>query len=244
MSKLNMREALSESLEALWLYSTIMVPSVVTALLITTIVPLVLAFMLLGVTVGGMGGILVALVVGALVLIVIEAIIFGMYPPMTRDVMGGKEVDLIGAFREVTSRAKSLIGASMLIALIVILLIIAGGTTELVVASLNSWIVVAVAGIGFTIVGVIFAVWFWYVIPAVMLSDASAVGAISTSKSFTKGKFWGTFLFILTMAALVALSALFTWIPSIGRVIQFLLLIPISALWGIVPSYIYLKYSE
>jgi len=231
MYTIDIGKTLFESFDIIISHPIIMVPALIIALLSTLVfsLPPILPTPIM---IGNIGTILIAAFV-----YVITAVICGMYPVMTRDVLDGKRVTLKEASNEVKPHILSLLGAGILVGLIVVF-----GLVLLIIP------------------GIIFLVWFWYTIPAVMLGRKSATGALSASKEFVKGKAWRTFLLLLVigiitlsimgifigivMQIVTSGSSLFQQIPYIGYIIYFVLTIPILAWTNIVPAYVYLKYAE
>jgi len=190
-----------------------MVPSV-----IMTLMSMALSLLaMLGTVAGGTAGMAAGVIIMLIVTMIIGAIIMGMYPLMTKDVLEGKDIDLGETFHAVVPRIGSLIGASILAGLIV-----AAGAALLIIP------------------GIIFATWFYYTIPAVMLSGESATKSLSASKRFVEGKFWGTFLLLIVVVIVSMIIGLFQRVPY-GIIIYVMLMIPVTAWVYTIPPYAYLK---
>ena len=219
MPKIRVGETLSESFGIVRSHPIVMVPSVIMSLL-GVLQGVIIALILPGIMTGTLSAIIGGLIVAVIVSVIIDVIVWGMYPIMTRNALDGKEIKLKETFNKVVPRLASLIGAVILAALIT-----------------------ACGFILFIIPGIIFLVWFYFIIPAVMLSGESATGALSASKRFVKGKFWSAILLILVIAGISLIVSLFELIPY-GSIITFILGIPLTAWTYIVPAYAYIKYAD
>lgn len=158
--------------------------------------------------------------------IVIYTLVEGMYPLMVKDVLENKEIELSAAFGSVVKKFPSLIVAGILVALLV--------------------------GIGimlFIIPGVIFAIWYFYTIPAIMLEDRGALDGMRASKAFASDKKFDTFLLFLIPMLIIFLVGVFTlplrlFIPAVEEIVSFILSLIASTWMSVIPAYVYIKYRE
>lgn len=149
----------------------------------------------------------------------------GAYPSLVKDFLAGGQLSPTEALGKAYRKFWSLLAATILVVLIVVL-----GTIALVVP------------------GVIFATWYVYTIPAMMLEDKGALEGMSASKDFGDDKKWRTFLILLTVGIgyLVAslVDSVFTLAsPVLGQVVYAILLVPIAAWASVTFSYTYLTYG-
>lgn len=118
----------------------------------------------------------------------------------------------------------------------------------LVVAGLLVGIIVVLGGIALVVPGIIFATWYVYTVPAIMLEDKGALEGMSASKAFGRDKKWKTFLIFLTFLAgyvvLAILDSVFTVTsPLLGEIVYAILLVPLGAWGSVIISYTYLTYG-
>ncbi|MFH1327757.1 MAG: zinc-ribbon domain-containing protein [Candidatus Bathyarchaeota archaeon] len=150
---------------------------------------------------------------------IVSFIIEGMYPLMTKNVIEGKEVDLSAAFMKAVGRLPSLIGAGILVGLIVF------------------------AGfVLFIVPGIIFLIWYYYTVPAIMLENRGVLDAMSASKRFGGTRKWKTFLMILVLIVISIISSVFDFVPVVGWVIAAIIGFVVSVWGSIIPAYAYIKY--
>ena len=164
----------------------------------------------------------VPLVFGILAAI-LSVIASGAYAPIVKEAVGGQRLTLEEALGHAYRRFWSLVGAGLLVVIIVLL-----GT------------------IAFVVPGIIFATWYAYTTPAIMLENKGALDGMAASKAFGRDKKWSTFLIFLVFLVVYVVVGIIGGLLSLGgggRVIQTLLTIPLSAWTSVVISYVYISYG-
>ena len=161
----------------------------------------------------------------SIVAAVLSIIVSGAYPYIVKAVLGGEQYSMTDALGRAYHKFWTLLGAGILVGLIVIL-----------------------GGIALIVPGVIFATWYAYTVPAIMLGDKGALEGMSTSKAFGRDKKWSTFLIILTVGiagvAVYAVGiALRLFSPLAGSLAYRLLAIPVAAWGSVVIAYTYISYG-
>jgi hypothetical protein len=154
---------------------------------------------------------------------VLGIIASGAYAPVVREALGGQHLTIGEALGHAYNRFWSLLGAAILVVLIVI-----AGT------------------IAFIVPGIIFATWYAYTTPAIMLENKGALEGMAASKAFGRDKKWSTFTIFLTFLLVYILVGILGVVLSLGgggRVIQTLLDIPLSAWTSVVIAYTYITYG-
>ena len=154
----------------------------------------------------------------------IYALLWGMYPLMVKNVLENKEIELSAAFGSAVKKFPSLIVAGILVGLLV--------------------------GFGimlFIVPGVIFAIWYFYTIPAIMLEDRGALGGMRASKAFVLGNMFDTFILLLIIVVIILLVGVFTlplrlFIPAAEEIVSFILSWVASTWVGVTSAYVYIKY--
>jgi len=157
--------------------------------------------------------------------IVIYMLVDGMYPLMVKNVLENKEIELSAAFGSVVKKFPSIIVAGILVGLLV--------------------------GIGimlFIIPGMIFAIWYFYTIPAIMLEDRGALDGMRASKAFARDKKFNTFLLFLIPMLIIFLVGVFTlplrlFVPAAEEIVNFILSLVVSTWMSVIPAYVYIKYK-
>ena len=98
--------------------------------------------------------------------------------------------------------------------------------------------------------GIIFTTWYFYTIPSIMLEGNSATGAMSASKAFGRENKGKTFLILLTVFVVSAITSslgltfYLVGIPTEFAVVLTLLVEAVVTGWSsIIPSYTYLTYG-
>ena len=150
----------------------------------------------------------------------------GMYPQIIKNMIEKKEIELITAFRHVIQHALPLIAANILI-----------------------FILIFIGTLFFIIPGVLFIIWYFYTVPAIMLENRGALAGMKASKSFAADKKFKTFLvFIVPLLIFLPIDIIATIVlNSIPTVLETVSLILYSLLctWiSIIPAYIYIKKYE
>ncbi len=158
----------------------------------------------------------------AIVSAVLGIMASGAYVPIVRAELANQPWTIGEGFAKGYQRFWSILGASILVALIVILGLIA-----------------------LVIPGIIFATWYAYTIPAIVSEDKGALEGMSASRAFGKDKKWSTFLLFLTFALVTFLLSLLTgFVPGVGgRVVDTLLTIPVDAWVSVTLVYTYLTHG-
>jgi hypothetical protein len=154
---------------------------------------------------------------------VLSVIAGGAYAPVVKEAIGGKRLTIGEALGHAYKRFWSLVGAGILVVLIVIL-----GTIAVVVP------------------GIIFATWYAYTTPAIMLENKGAIEGMAASKAFARDKKWSTFSLFLVFLLVYILVSIVGGVLSLGgggRVIQTLLTIPLSAWTSVVIAYTYITHG-
>ena len=154
---------------------------------------------------------------------ILSVIAGGAYAPVVKEAIGGKRLTIGEALGHAYNRFWSLVGAGILIVFIVFL-----GLLALVVP------------------GIIFATWYAYTTPAIMLENKGATAGMAASKAFGRDKKWSTFSLFLIFLLVYIFVAIIGGVFSLGgggRVIQTLLTIPLSAWTSVVIAYTYITHG-
>jgi hypothetical protein len=156
---------------------------------------------------------------------VLSIIVSGAYPSIVKAVLGGEQYSLTDALERAYHKFWTLLGAGILVGLIVIL-----------------------GGIALIVPGIIFATWYAYTVPAIMLGDKEALEGMSASKAFGRDKKWSTFLMILAVGvagvAVYAVGiALGLFSQLAGSLVYRVLAIPVAAWVSVVIAYTYIIYG-
>jgi hypothetical protein len=157
--------------------------------------------------------------------VVLSLMASGAYPSMVKTVIDGGQPSVTEALGKAFHRFWALLAAAILVALIVLL-----------------------GSIAFLVPGIIFATWYAYTIPAIMLEDKGALAGMSASKAFGRDKKWATFLIflivIVTALAVFAIDdALSLASHPLGQVVYAILSVPLGAWISVILSYTYLTYG-
>ena len=158
---------------------------------------------------------------GGMILLGIIAlpVIQGMYPLMVKNVIEGREVELSDAFSKSLNRFPSLIEAFILVGLMILL------------------------GAILIIPAILFALWYAYTIPSIMVENLGARDGMSASKRFGRTVKMKTFLIILIIAIIGTIGSIAEVIPVAGLVISAIVSL-IMTVWGSISlSYAYIKYG-
>ncbi len=154
---------------------------------------------------------------------VLSVIASGAYPPVVMEATRGQRLTIGEALGRAYGRFWSLVGAGILVVIIVVL-----GLIALVVP------------------GIIFATWYAYTVPAIMLENKGAIEGMSASKAFGRDKKWSTFTLFLVFFVVYIIVEVIGAVLSLGgggRVIQTLLTIPLSAWTSVVIAYAYVAHG-
>jgi hypothetical protein len=156
---------------------------------------------------------------------VLGVIVTGAYPPLVQAALAGGQLSVADALGKAFHRFWTLLAAGILVVLIVIL-----GVFALIVP------------------GIIFATWYAYTVPVIMLEGKGATEGMAASKAFGRDKKGSTFLIFLT-AGLVALflfaltSILSLASRGLGQVVFSILDVPLGAWVAVMVTYTYLTYG-
>ena len=166
---------------------------------------------------------LVAVIFVSIIIIIVAE---GMYPQIIKNMIEKKEIELITAFRHVIQHALPLMAAGILISILVYIGILI-----------------------FIIPGVLFIIWYFYAVPAIMLENRGALAGMKASKSFADDKKFKTFqvfiiplliFFLVNVLAAVVLGLIPMVLETVNLIINSILLTWMS----IIPAYIYIKNDE
>jgi len=156
---------------------------------------------------------------------VLSVIVTGAYPPLIKAALEGGQHSVTEALGKAYHRFWTLLGAGILVVLIVVL-----GLFALAVP------------------GTIFATWYAYTVPVIMLEGKGATEGMAASKAFGRDKKGSTFLIFLT-AGLVALllfaleSILSLGSRLLGQLVFSVLDVPLGAWVAVMVTYTYLTYG-
>lgn len=166
------------------------------------------------------------LIVSSVLIYIMYAVIEGIYPLVTKNILENRDIDLIPAIRFVLKRASTLITAGILIGIIVF------------------------AGLLlFIIPGVIFAIWYFYTVPFIVLENRGVLDAMGASKAFASNKRKETIYlfsvpFIMLFLGGLITETLFIAIPGVYMMMNIILDSVIFTWFSVIPAYVYLKYYE
>jgi len=107
-------------------------------------------------------------------------------------------------------------------------------------------LIVGLGSIAFVVPGIIFATWYAYTTPAIMLENKGATEGMAASKAFGRDKKWSTFSIIVTFILVYIVVAIIGGVLSLGgggKIIQTLLTIPVSAWTSVVIAYTYITHG-
>ncbi len=159
-------------------------------------------------------------IIATLLSAIFSVIASGAYAPVVREALQGRRLTIGEAFGHAYRRFWNLVLAGIVVGVIVIL-----GSIALIVP------------------GIIFATWYAYTTPAIMLEDKGAFDGMAASKAFGRDKKSSTFALFLTFLLVYIVVAIIGAVLSLGgggRVIQTLLDIPLSAWTSVVIAYTYI----
>jgi len=166
---------------------------------------------------------LTASLISLFLFIIIYPVVEGMYPLMVKNILENKEIELNNAFSLVLKKAQLLITAGILIDLIIF------------------------AGILLLIVpGVIFAIRYFYTIPAIMLENHGVLDGMRASKEFARDKKIKTFLFLLipllfSLFGDLGTRFVFSSFQIASETARFVFSLIIFTWFAIIPAYVYIK---
>ena len=156
---------------------------------------------------------------------VVSIIVTGAYPSLVQAALGGGQISVGHALRQAAGRFWTLLLAGILVGLIVVL-----GT------------------IAFIVPGIIFATWYAYAVPAIMLENKGALDGMSASRAFGHDKKWSTFsIFLVVFVVAIVIGIIEVAVtlgsPLAGRVVQSLLSVPLEAWIAVIITYTYITYG-
>ena len=157
--------------------------------------------------------------------IVLSVTSSGAYPFLVKEAMDGRQLTVTEALGRAYHRFWTLLAAGILVVLVVFL-----GVIALIVP------------------GIIFATWYAYTAPAIMLGDKGALEGMSASKAFGRDKKGSTFsiflIFVLVTIVLAIAEAIFSVAsPPLGQLVYALLSAGLSAWSSVAFSYVYIVYG-
>jgi len=210
-------EALTSSFNILIKNPKILIPQLISSLIFTIVSGLSITPLL-----SGLGGwFLLILLTLLLTGFIVYTIVSGMYPLLVKEVINGVSPDLAAAANTAFKKVISLIAASILLS-----------------------IIVAIGLVVFIVPGLIFLIWFFYTIPALMLEDKGALEAMTASRYFVRDKKLNTLAVIILLGLAAIIGSFFSIIPFIGPIISFIIGLVVAAWASIAQSYIYIKYAK
>jgi len=210
-------EALTSSFNILIKNPKILIPQLISSLIFTIVSGLSITPLL-----SGLGGwFLLILLTLLLTGFIVYTIVSGMYPLLVKEVINGVSPDLAAAANTAFKKVISLIAASILVS-----------------------IIVAIGLVVFIVPGLIFLIWFFYTIPALMLEDKGALEAMTASRYFVRDKKLNTLAVIILLGLAAIIGSFFSIIPFIGPIISFIIGLVVAAWASIAQSYIYIKYAK
>lgn len=162
-------------------------------------------------------------IVASLLSAILSLIASGAYPPIVDEAVKGRRITIGDALGRAYNRFWSLLGAGVLVVIIVFLGLIA-----------------------FVVPGIIFATWYAYTTPAIMLENKGALSGMAASKAFGRDKKASTFAILLIFFLVYIIVSAFGALLSLGgggRVIETLLTIPLSAWTSVVIAYVYVVHG-
>jgi hypothetical protein len=164
-------------------------------------------------------------IITSILTIVFTVMASGAYPSLVKTFLAGGELSPMDALGMAYRKFWSLLAATILVGIIVLL-----GAIALIVP------------------GIIFAAWYLYTIPAVMLEDTGALEGMSASKAFGRDKKWKTFLLFLVVAISYLVASIIDGVfsvasPLLGDLVYDILLVPIFAWASVIFSYAYIAYG-
>ncbi|VUT24306.1 MAG: hypothetical protein MASP_00443 [Candidatus Methanolliviera sp. GoM_asphalt] len=149
------------------------------------------------------------------IMIVLDLLVYGMYPSMVRDHIEKRELNLKDSLHFSYHKFWSLLGAILLAALVIVAVILAI-TIPLTLLFVYTQSPAAIIGmiIAMIIVAVLLTVFFYYIIPAILMDDMKAVAGFRRSIEVTKKNYLFTLLIILIPTAIIyAIYGVFIGLP-------------------------------
>jgi hypothetical protein len=152
-------------------------------------------------------------------------IVSGAYPSMVKAVMQGGQPSVTEALAKAYHKFWSLLLAGILVGVIVVL-----GFVALIIP------------------GMIFAAWYAYTVPAIMLEDKGATQGMAASKAFGRDKKGSTILIgvvvVVAYLVLFVVKAVFSPAsPLLGDIVYAILSVPLGAWVSVILAYAYLAYG-
>ncbi|NJD54723.1 MAG: hypothetical protein FIB07_17925 [Candidatus Methanoperedens sp.] len=167
--------------------------------------------------------ILAYFIIYLIIFIVINIIIEGIYTVTIKNILENKEVDLATASGLASKKAFVLIAAGILLGFMII-----AGT------------------LFFIIPGMLFAIWYFYTIPFIMLENRGVLDGMKASKEFAHNKKSMTIYFMIVPFVFLFLGSsiagvVFYRVPIAYYAINVVLDTVIYTWYSVIPAYVYLK---
>jgi len=162
-------------------------------------------------------------VVFSIISAILGLIASGAYAPVVNEALSGQRLTIAEALGHAGRRFWSLLGAAVLVV-----------------------IIVALGTIAFVVPGIIFATWYAYTAPAIMLENKGALDGMSASRAFGRDKKVNTFLVFLVFFVVYVVISIIGAVLSIGgggRIISTLLEVPLAAWTSVILAYIYIAHG-
>ena len=149
------------------------------------------------------------------IMMVLDLLVYGMYPSMVRDHIEKRKLNLKDSLRFSYHKFWSLLGAILLAVLILaaVVLVITIPSTLLLVYTQNPAVMIGMM-IGIIIVALLIGVLFYYMFPAILMDDMKAVAGIRRSIKVAKKNYLFTLIiFLIPTAVIYAIYGVFTGLP-------------------------------
>jgi hypothetical protein len=150
-----------------------------------------------------------------IIISVLSLLIYGMYPSMVRDHIETRVLSLKDSLRFSYHKFWSLLGATLLAALVIVAVILAITipSTLLLVYTQNPAVMIGMIIAGM-IVALLIGVFFYYTIPVIIMDDMRAVAGIGRSIKMAKKNYLFTLIiFLIPTAIIYAIYGVFIGLP-------------------------------
>ena len=167
--------------------------------------------------------ILAYFIIYSIIFIMIDAIFEGIYTVTIKNILENKEADLATASRLASKKASVLMASGIILGFM-----ITAGT------------------LFFIIPGMLFAIWYFYTIPFIMLENRGVLDGMKASKAFARNKKSMT-IYIMTVPILFLFlgssiaGVVFYRIPMAYYAINIVLDTVVYTWYSVLPAYVYLK---
>jgi hypothetical protein len=160
-----------------------------------------------------------------LITVVVTLIVAGAYPSLVQEALAGQPLNVTRSLRQAAGKFWSLLVAAIIVGVLVSLGLLA-----------------------FIVPGIIFACWWAYTVPSIMLEGRGALDGMSASRAFGRDKKWSTFVILLAIIIVAIIIGVVEAVVSLGsplagRVVGSILSVPLQAWASVIFSYIYLTYG-